>query len=186
MTRIDPSRLADWFVEQMRKPPDPDAEAEQAAFEAEKAALLHVWHVRKGRKPATARTRAEMEFAASLEPCPTCGGRGLAATSLTGSNDSWQLAGACASCGTTRQFTFSAQGDPTRETHAADELSRLPSFLIPAETFQAELERLVPLAASDPEARQRALVCMNELVKLADPHERDARRAELFALVRAA
>ena len=36
----DPSRnLADWFVEQMRKPDDPAEEARPDAFEAEKAAL---------------------------------------------------------------------------------------------------------------------------------------------------
>ena len=69
----DPSSIADWFVEQLRKPTDPKAEAEHEAFEARKAALLHIWHISRGHKPATARTRAEMEFAASLEPCPSCG-----------------------------------------------------------------------------------------------------------------
>ena len=184
MTAIDPTRLADWFVEQMRKPPDLEAEAARDAFEAEKAALLHVWHVRKGRKPATARTRAEMEFAASLDACAKCGTHGTSLPSLEGSGTSWKLTVDCPSCGTSRSYDFTTQGDPTTAPHAPDELSRLPSFLIPEEKFVAELQRLVPLAATDRGARQRALICLNEIVKLTQPHERDARRAELFTLIR--
>lgn len=183
MSTVDPSRLADWFVEQMRKPPDPEAEAARAAFEAEKAALLHIWQIRKGRKPATARTRAEMEFAASLEPCPSCGERGLSLPNLKGSGTSWELTGNCRSCGTDRSFNYTSDGDPTTTQRGPDDLSKLPSFLIPEEKFLAELQRLIPLAASDADARHRALICLNELVKLAEPHERDARRAELHALV---
>jgi len=180
---IEQRKLADWFVEQMRTPPDPEAELERDAFEAEKAALLHLWHVRKGRKPATARTRTEMEFAASLEPCPSCGGSGLSLPTLQGAGTKWTLSGACASCGTNRDFTYQTEGDPNAATHGPDELSRLPSFLISEAKLRAELERLIPLAATDPRARQRALICLNELVKLAEIDERDARRAELHALI---
>ncbi|MCA1556108.1 MAG: hypothetical protein LC747_05400, partial [Acidobacteria bacterium] len=109
-----------WFVEQMRKPSDPAAEARPDAFEAEKAALLHV----------------------------------------------------------------QSEGDPLTAPHGPDELSRLPSVLSPEEKFQAELERLLPLAATDPQARQRALVVMNELLRLVQPHERDRLHTQLFARVR--
>ncbi|MFL5356120.1 hypothetical protein [Archangium sp.] len=171
MSEIDPRALADWILEQMRKPRDPNAEARQEAFEALKAARLHVWHIRKGRKPATARTRAEMEFAAGLEPCPTCGHRGIRSTELTGAGSSWTLTATCPSCGTARSFTYATEGDPTQAPpHGADELSHLPSFLIPAESFQAELQRLLPLSRGDPAALQRALVCANELIKLTEPH----------------
>jgi hypothetical protein len=171
VSELDPKALADWILEQMRKPRDPNAEARQEAFEALKAARLHVWHIRKGRKPATARTRAEMEFAASLEPCPTCGHRGIRSTALTGAGTSWTLTATCPSCGTARSFTYATEGDPTQAPlHGADELSHLPSFLIPAESFQAELQRLLPLSRGDPAALQRALVCANELIKLTEPH----------------
>lgn len=170
MSEIDSRALADWFIAQMRKPRDPDAEARQEAFEELKAARLHVWHIRKGRKPATARTRAEMEFAASLEPCPTCGHRGIRSTELTGAGTSWTLTATCPSCGTARSFTYATEGDPTQAPPlGADELSHLPSFLIPAESFQAELQRLLPLSHDDPAAHQRALVCANELIKLTEP-----------------
>lgn len=113
----DPSRnLADWFVEQMRKPDDSAEEARPDAFEAKKAAL--------------------------------------------------------------------PEGDPLTAQHGPDGLSCLPSVYTPEEKFQTELERLLPLAATDQQARQRALVVMNELLRLAQPHERDRRHAELLALVR--
>jgi hypothetical protein len=180
----DPRSVAQWFVEQMRKPRDLDAEAEEAAFEADKAALLHVWHVRRGNKPATARTREEMEYAASLDPCPKCGRRELGATSLSGAGTTWTISSQCPSCGTERRFTFKTEGDPTAAAaHAPDELSRLPSFLITQEAFFGELQRLLPLLRTDAAARSRALVTINELVKLTDPHLRDQRRTELQALV---
>jgi hypothetical protein len=53
--------LADFFVEQMRTPPDASAQAKQDAFEAEKAAALHAWMVQRREKLATAPTRAEKE-----------------------------------------------------------------------------------------------------------------------------
>jgi len=113
----DPSRnLADWFVEQMRKPDDSPVDARTHAFEGENTAL--------------------------------------------------------------------PEGGPLTAQHGPDGLSRLPSDLIPEEKFQAELERLLPLAATDPQARQRALVVMNELIRLAQPHEGDRRHAELLAMVR--
>jgi len=186
MSQPDPRALADWFIEQLRKPRDPDAEAETEAFEARKAALLHIWHIRRGRKPATARTRAEMEFAASLEPCPRCGQLGIGSTGLTGAGTSWTLTATCPSCGTARSFTYATQGDPAQAPpHGADELSHLPSFLIRAESFHAELQRLLPLASGDLAAHQRALICANELTKLAEPRSevraaqhREARAAQ--------
>jgi hypothetical protein len=177
MSLPDPRSLAAWFVEQLRKPAAPKADAEHEAFEARKEALLHIWHIRRGKKPATARTRAEMEFAAGLEPCPRCGHLGIGSTGLTGAGTSWTLTATCPSCGTPRSFTYATQGDPTQAPpHGADELSHLPSFLIPAESFQAELQRLLPLVNDDPAARQRALVCANEIAKLTEP--RSETRAE--------
>jgi hypothetical protein len=175
-------KLADWFVEQMRTPTDPKAQAAADAFEDDKADVLHAWMVQKGRKPPTARTRAEMEFAASLIPCPTCQTRGLSSTELTGSGQ-WTLAGTCPGCQTRRTFSYATEGDPNAP-HAANELSTRASFLIPARQFRAELERLLPLVARDDGARQRALVCIMELLKLADPGPpREKLRAELQGLV---
>jgi hypothetical protein len=182
----DPAQpsLADWFVEQMRTPPDASAQAAQDAFEADKADVLHAWMVKKGKKPATARTRAEMELSASLSPCPTCQTRGLDATTLTGSGQAWTLSGTCPGCGTQRSFPFATEGDPNSVRHGASELSSRASFLITADDFRAELDRLLPTLQRDPTARQRALVCINELIKLADPGPpRDKLRAELQALV---
>lgn len=113
----DPSRnLADWFVEQMRKPDDSAEEARPDAFEAEKAAL--------------------------------------------------------------------PEGDPLTAPHGPGGQSRPPSVLSPKEKFQAELERLLPLAAIDPQARQSALVVMNELLRLVPLHERKRLHTQLFARVR--
>jgi hypothetical protein len=177
MSKIDPSALADWFIEQLRKPRDPNAEAEQEAFEARKEALLHVWHIRRGNKPATARTRAEMEFASGLEPCPTCGHRGIRATGLTGAGTSWTLTATCPSCGTARSFTYATESDPTQAPpHGADELSHLPSFLIPSESFHAEFQRVLPRVSDDDAARHRALVCVNELLKLGEPRSATSAR----------
>jgi hypothetical protein len=176
--------LADWFVEQMRTPPDASAQAKQDAFDADKADVLHAWMVKKGKKPATARTRAEMEFAASLEPCPKCQTRGLDAVALTGSGQAWELTATCPGCGTRRSFRYATEGDPNGARHGANELSARASFLITAVQFRAELVRLLPTVSGAPSARQRALVCINELIKLADPGPpRDKLRAELQALV---
>lgn len=176
--------LADWFVEQMRTPPDASAQAKQDAFEADKADVLHAWMVKKGKKPATARSRAEMEFAASLVPCPKCQTRGLFSVALSGSGQAWQLAGTCPGCGTVRHFPYATEGDPNSARHGANELSARATFLVTADDLRAELDRLLPTIQHDPTARQRALVCINELLKLADPGPpRDKLRAELQALV---
>lgn len=185
----DPTQqsIAGWFVEQLRKPHDPAADAALAAYEAEKDALTHVWFVRRGRKPPTARTRAEMEFAASLEPCPSCMGRGLGVSTVTGSGTSWELSGECASCGNARSFKYTTEGSPTRVRHRDEELSPRASYLIPAEAFREELDRLLPRIRADARARLRALVCVNELLKLEEPGpDREKKRAELEALVTSA
>ena len=115
--KADPSRnLADWFVEQMRKPCDPAAGASPDASEAETAAP--------------------------------------------------------------------PDGDPLTAQHGPDGLRRPPSVLTPEEKFQAELERLLPLAAIDPQAHQSALVVMNELLRLVPLHERKRLHTQLFARVR--
>jgi hypothetical protein len=176
-------KLADWIVEQMRTPTDPKAQAAADAFEDDKADVLAAWMVGKGKKPPTARTRAEMEFAASLVPCPKCKTLGLSATELTGSGQAWTLAGTCPGCGTRRSFSYATEGDPS-SPHGPNELSPRASFLITAPQFRAELERLLPLATRDEAARHRALICITELLKLADPGPpRDKLRAELQGLV---
>jgi hypothetical protein len=125
-----------------------------------------------------------MEFAASLVPCPKCQTLGLSAITLTGSGQAWELTATCPGCGTRRSFPYATEGDPNSARHGANELSSRASFLVTATQLRAELDRLRPTVASDSSARQRALVCINELIKLADPGPpRDKLRAELQALV---
>lgn len=182
----DPKQnLADWFVEQMRKPRDAAAEARHDAFEADKADVLHAWMVSKGRKPRTARTRAEMEYAASVDPCPKCQTRGIRDARVSGSGQAWELAATCTGCGLARTFPYATEGDPTAAPHHPDELSSRASYLITKAELEAELERLLPRVSSDGAARQRALVTINELLKLADPGPpRDKLRTELIARLR--
>jgi hypothetical protein len=122
---VDPTQptMADWFVAEMRKPHDPAEEARQEAYEAERDAALQAFMVREGYAPATARTRAEMELAASLQPCPTCQARGLEATQLRGSGKAGELTGACSKCGTKRSFSFAEAARPAPRPGHGDGMS---------------------------------------------------------------
>jgi hypothetical protein len=65
-------------------------------------------------------------------------------------------------------MTFTTKGDP-RVTLSADELGPGPSLWIRKETFEKELARVLALVDKDPAALQRAVVTVNELIKLLRP-----------------
>jgi hypothetical protein len=128
---------------------------------------------------ARARSILEMQFAASLEPCPQCGTRiGAQDLSLAGQADAWALTGNCPTCGLPRAFKFRSYGDPLDGAAPRDELGGpAPSEIIAPAGWIAEIERLRPLVHADPtqldvdawtasrDANRRTLVCVNELRK---------------------
>jgi hypothetical protein len=91
-----------------------------------------------------ARTVQEMLFAASLVPCPGCGGAD-AKLALYGHDDGWVLSGPCSGCGAPRSFQFATEGNPRSGAYERLQLGDgRPSEVITAEQFAAELERLEP------------------------------------------
>lgn len=129
-----------------------------------------------------ARTIAEMDFAASLEPCPRCGSRSKVELDLIGNGDRWTLSGTCPRCATPRAFTFRTFGDPLKgayqRRHLGDER---PSQIIRPGTFIAEIDRLIPRVRTSPEelapidwrastaANERLITCLLELAKFLPP-----------------
>jgi uncharacterized protein YjbI with pentapeptide repeats len=129
-----------------------------------------------------ARTLAEMDFAASLEPCPRCGSRSKVELDLIGSGDRWTLSGTCPRCATPRAFTFRTFGDPLKgayqRRHLGDER---PSQIIRPGKFIAEVDRLIPHVRTTPEelppidwrastaANERLITCLLELAKFVPP-----------------
>jgi len=130
-------------------------------------------------KVARARSILEMQFAASLEPCPRCGTRiGAQELSLAGQDDAWALTGDCPTCALPRAFTFRSYGDPLTGPAPRDEVGGpAPSEIISPRRWIDEIERLRPLVQDDPtqldidawtasrDANRRTLVCVNELRK---------------------
>ena len=99
----------------------------------------------------TPRSLAEMEFAASLEPCPHCGTTRSANLDLQGAGRSWVLHGPCPSCGKARSVSFTTDGSPLGREHDRLELGGPePSRIITPEQFAAELDRLLPATHSEP------------------------------------
>lgn len=179
---------SDLAIQQMaaalRAPQDPKQEARWAAEADERGMRVQLLQIRAGERPPTARTQAEMEFAASLEPCATCDSHALGTMQLRGSGQAWELEGPCGGCGTPRVFRFVTRGYPLGVAHDPDELGPGLSLLITEQAFESELARLAPEIQGDDVARHRALVCMNELIKLAkrgpDRDRRVAQRAAMF------
>ena len=125
-----------------------------------------------------ARTVEEMRFAASLEPCPSCGIKQLGTLELQGSGRSWTYRGKCPQCGTARTFQFTSIGDPTRTRIGQFDLGPLRSELIAPEQFLAILDEATGRLPADPstltpdlrdvaaDQLRRALTCVAELLKL--------------------
>lgn len=144
-----------------------------------------------------ARTMQEMLFAASLDPCPSCGAI-VEELALDGGGDAWVLSGACASCGTRCSFQFATEGNPRQGAHERLQLGDgRPSEIISAQQFAEELERLAPSVRDDvtqlpvaawtaqKTAAERAYTAAVELAKFpgADrtPLERATARLDAFA-----
>ena len=133
-----------------------------------------------------ARTLAEMDFAASLEPCPCCGSRGEIELDLIGDGDRWTLSGKCPRCEAPRAFTFRTFGDPLKGAyqwrHLGDER---PSQILAPGQLIAEIDRLLPRIRTEPEeleptewrastaANERRVTCLLELAKFL-PSDADA------------
>lgn len=128
---------------------------------------------------ARARSIHEMNFAASLEPCRTCGARiDPGRLSLAGDGDAWALSGDCPRCRTPRGFSFRTHGDPLAAPSARDELGGpKPSEIIKPSRWLAEIDRLLIIVRPDPtqlgivpwqtnrDDNTRLLICLNELLK---------------------
>jgi hypothetical protein len=128
-----------------------------------------------------ARTTSEMQFAASLVPCPTC----AAPTSHLGLSvgaEAWVLSGKCPRCGSVRSFQFAIEGNPRTGAYERLELGDgRPSSVIDPRQLVAELDRLAPSLRDDPtaltgadwtthkEAAERAYTCAVELAKFLPP-----------------
>jgi len=103
---------------------------------------------------ARARTYAEMEFAASLQPCPGCGSREAGPREVRGDGTGWVLSGTCPSCGKPRGPSFLTFGDPGELRHDSYELSPEASQLTTPRQFFDELARV--LLAIDPDLARLA------------------------------
>ncbi len=125
-----------------------------------------------------ARTLAEIQFAASLEPCVHCGLADRIELELLERGESWMFAGACSACRRRRTFTFSVAGDPLDGHHGLRHLGDdRPSEIIRPGQFVAELDRCLLLIRAEPRgltllewyaswrALDRALTCVIELRK---------------------
>src|SRR5262245_38358771 len=124
------------------------------------------------------RSRAEMDFAASLFPCDGCGSRDTGQLELTGVAGERRLAGACPRCRSPREIWF--QGEDAVGRPAPEPLhlgGPEPSRIIQPLQLLEELDRLAPLIVWEPEVlgsdlwranavlMDRAATCLNELLK---------------------
>jgi hypothetical protein len=100
----------------------------------------------------TVRSSAEMRFAASLEPCPTCGAAAPSKLDLYGNGPTWSLVSKCPSCHTPRTFSFRSEIDPLKLP--SPERLHLggpePSRVIHPHQLLAEVARLEPDLHADP------------------------------------
>lgn len=133
-----------------------------------------------GDREHRARSLEEMELAASLHPCTTCGAapKDLA---ISGEGEERTLSGECRFCKTPAAFTFVVEGDPRQAKPRRYELGdERPSTMIEPRALTSELERLHEHGIDDSN-RERALTCVNELLKfplVRDGERGDALRAE--------
>src|SRR5687767_8649656 len=100
----------------------------------------------------TVRSLAEMQFAASLVPCPKCDAPAPAKLDLYGNDNRWMLVGRCPSCNTPRSFDFETDGAPMSlpipDWHHLG--GSEPSRIIRPHQLLAELQRLEPQLHADP------------------------------------
>jgi hypothetical protein len=180
-------QLAKDLLDALDAPDDPAVLAHLEQKEREDVAALEAFYIRTGQKPKPkyARTTAEMEFAAQLEPCAKCGARAIGKTALSSADKrTWALTGPCAKCGANRSFSFVTEHAPPEVEHARHELGPGPSQIIGPSAFRLELSRVVPLIDAEPTklapaawhaslaAIRRSLIALNELAKLESGPER--------------
>ncbi|HEY8074045.1 MAG TPA: hypothetical protein VIF62_08050 [Labilithrix sp.] len=130
-----------------------------------------------------ARTLAEMRFAASLRPCAKCGAP-AEELALSGTGRRFTLAGRCRFCGTERKHVFYTYADPAKSQCPPHELGEGRSEIVTADELRAELERMRP-RVEDSDARERALTCVLELLKLGRDDALAAERDRLLGTTKA-
>lgn len=125
-----------------------------------------------------ARTVEEMRFAASLEPCPSCGSTIAGDLKLAAQGAEWTLRGSCPSCGAPRSFSYTAIGNPTITRAGRYDLGPHGSELITPQQFLHAWEEASGRVPSDPsklsaslraraaDELERAATAINELTKL--------------------
>jgi hypothetical protein len=134
-----------------------------------------------GDREHRARSMAEMELAASLRPCTTCGASPKQLM-LSGEGDTRTLRGDCPYCATPAAFTFFVEGDPATMKPRRHEVGDdRPSTMIEPRELTAELERLGEQGIDD-RNRARALTCVLELLKF--PLIRDGERGDGLRIAR--
>lgn len=170
--------LAGALLDAMQSPGEPADDPEKDELDR---VALEDYYRRTGQAKdhtARARTTVEMQFAASLLPCPHCGTMEPTQLDLIGSGDSWSLVGACSQCHARRAHAWRTEGHPLhgkyQPFHLGDER---PSQIVRIGQFVRELDRLLPLVADDPTqldhrpwraslaALHRARTCLLELLK---------------------
>lgn len=150
--------------------PKPKPEPEPKPKPNENAVVIAI-----GDREHRARSLEEMELAASLHPCATCGAAPKGLT-LVGDGEERTLLGACRFCATPAAFRFVVEGDPKKTMPRRHEVGDdRPSTIIEPRALTSELARLVEQGIDD-STRDRALTCIVELLKF--PLVRDGERGE--------
>jgi len=109
------------------------------------------WHHSKAPSPIKyARTLAEMGFAVSLQPCPSCGERETPRSTMMGNGDRWTYVCDCARCGARRSHVFATRGDPGTAPRPRYHLGVGASEILTPQQFAAEINRLASSIAPDP------------------------------------
>lgn len=140
------------------------------------------WHYAKTQAPSIthARTVAEMGYAVSLQPCPSCGARETPHLSMLGQGDRWTYVCDCTRCGARRSHVFATHGDPAKGPRPRRHLGEGFSEILTPQQLADEIDRLVPGVAPDPSrlagaefrkafaALDRTLTTVYELEKFPD------------------
>lgn len=175
-------QLARDLLDELRKPGvDPERAAYDARKDVEDKAALEDYYRRTGQTRDTtprARNVFEMQFAASLVPCPHCGSTEPVQLDASGGGDLWSLRGPCPRCRQQRTHTFATEGRPLGHKLPRGHLGDArPSQVIRVGQFMAEYDRVIPRVRERPEeleplawragteALDRAITCVTELLK---------------------
>ena len=131
-----------------------------------------------GSTRAQARSATEMQFAASLEPCPSCKTMEPPKYELYGAGTSWSVRGVCPRCETKREYGWETEANPNQAEVQPRQLGDVrPSAIIPVGKFIGELDRILPFVREEPDALKpiewraslaaidRAITCLYELQK---------------------